>query len=591
MDNISLQIVLIAIVIAALVAIVLRTVMRKNKREELFKVTKEKYEEIQKLFIDSGEALDRADQISKDKESITLFNRWYKEYKDLEIELGDLQTDYNEVYKYYQKGQHKDFLESNKSLGFKIEAISDKIALLHKTLFNYTSYELENTQIALDLKTSIKEIQNAFELNLAVKEIYTQSFENECEKVERELTRFEDLQKLGKYPKARKHLKNATEFINKLEYNYNIITNMSGLCGQLNDNIGIIDEVSKHISDRKFRLDQDEYLQNYDSLKEQKTQIEQEIDNFTFAEKITEEYVAGKEREIGEIQDSIFNIKESIQEQYAQIKVIEGHIKTNEELFEQSDRLVAGALEERDEINHLYQMPENKAIQKLEVEVKRYNQFKKDYEVLLDLVYDLKESYDVLASRVSKSNEYIKHFITNMKSAIDGLKEIRTDEIKALESIDNYKQRVTEIEFYLSNQEHIHEMSNPLSNLLNEAYLKIEKLAELLDETPLNISDVRKLTIASETLLADLEVQAEEEIKTRAQAQGLIMFANRYVEDTKSQDILSHAMTLYNTHNYKHVVQEIRQVVHNDFENPELLYKQILDSCEFQTINTYREGN
>ncbi len=589
MESLSLQMVLILIVLAVLGAFVIRYIVRKNKREELFKETQKKYEENKKLYADSGDALERAEQISKNEESIILFNKWYKEYKDIEVQLGDLESDYNEVLKSFEKGKHKDFLESNKSLGFKIEALNEKIALLHKRLFNYTSYELENTKIALDLKTALKEVQNGFELNLAVKEIYTQSFEHECEKVDRELTRFEDLQKLGEYPKARKHLKNATEFINTLEYNYSIIFNIQNLCSDLEANISIIDEVSSRISERKFRLDQDEYLQNYDSLKEQKILIEKEIEEFNFNDKISDDYVSSKEREIAEIQDSIFNIKKSIEEQYSQIKKIEEHINANEELFVQSDSLVAGALEERDEINNLYQMPDNKAIHKLEGEVARYNQFKKDYEVLLDLVYDLKESYDVLAGRVAKSNEFIKHFISNMQLAIEGLKEIRTDEIKALESIDAYKQQVTFIEFYLTNAEHIHQLSMPLTNLLAEAYSKIERLDQKLAETPLNISEVRKLTIASETLLADLEVQAEEEIKTRAQAQNLIKFANRFIEDKKSQDILSHAMTLYNNHNYQSVVKEIRQSVYNDFENPELLYKQIIEGSKYQTIEAYKK--
>lgn len=589
MDSISLQMVLIAIVLAVLGAVVARSIIHKNKREELFKKTQSKYEENKKLYADSGDALERAEQISKNDESITLFNKWYKEYKDIEVELGDLESDYNEVLKSYEKGRHKDFLESNKSLGFKIEALNEKIALLHKRLFNYTSYELENTKIALDLKQSLKEVQNGFERNLAVKEIYTESFEQECEKIERELTRFEDLQKLGEYPKARKHLKNATEFINILEYNYGIIFNIQNLCADLDGNIAIIDEVSSRISERKFRLDQDEYLQNYDGLKAQKENIENEIKEFNFKDKISDSYVSSKEREIVEIQDSIFNIKKSIEEQYAQIKKIEEHILANEELFMQSDSLVAGALEERDEINNLYQMPDNKAIYKLEDEVNRYEQFKKDYEVLLDLVYDLKESYEVLAGRVEKSNEFIKHFIGNMQQAIEGLKEIRTDEIKALESIDSYKQKVTFIEFYLTHAGQIHQMSSPLSNLLTEAYSKIDRLDMMLAESPLNISEVRKLTIASETLLIDLEKQAEDEIRTCAYAQSLIKFANRFIEDKKSQDILSHAMTLYNNHNYQSVVKEIRQSVYRDFENSELLYKQILEGSKYQTIDAYQK--
>ncbi len=589
MDTISLQMILIAIVLGALGAFIARNMMHKKKREELFKETKTNYEEIKKLYIDSGEALERAEQISKNDESITLFNKWYKEYKETEIELNDLDTDYAEVYKFFEKGQHKDFLESNKSLGFKIETMKEKITLLHKRLFNFTSYELENTRIALELKSSLKELQNSFEVDLAVKEIYTESFETECEKVERELTRFEDLQKLGEYPKARKHLKNATEYINKIQFNFDVIMNMSSLCEKLNANIAIIDQVSNHISERKFRLDQDEYLQNYDSLKEQKVAIEEEISQFRFQEQITEDYVNTKEREIKEIQDSIFNIKSSIEEQYSQIKVIEGHIAANDELLTQSDALVEGAIEERDEINELYQMPDNKSIQKLEIEVSRYDQFKKDYEVLLDLVYDLKEDYQTLAGRVSKSNEFIKHFITNMQSAISGLKEIRTDEIKALESIDNYKERVTFIEFYISNSDHYYEMSHALTNVLEEAYGKIKRLDDMLSDSPLNISEVRKLTIASESLLTDLEKQAEEELKTKEQARALIRFLNRFVDDKSSQDILSHAMTLYNNRSYTSVVKEIRQAIYSDFENSELLYKQIVDGVKYQTTEEYKK--
>lgn len=589
MENTNVQLLVILIILAAIGGFVIRFVIQKKKRVELLTKSAKDYEELKKVCDDINAGLERAEQISKTNDAIKLFNNSYKNYKDLEVELADFDTDYKEMENLAKKGKHKDFLASNKSINFKLDALKEKSAAQYKLVFNYTSYELENTSMALDLKESFKEVQNGFEVNLAYKEIYTKSFEDECDHVEYEFTRFEDQQKLGEYTKARKHLKNATDFINKLEHNYVIITNIINLCQQLEKNIEIIDQVSQHISDRKFKLDQDEYLKNYDELKVRKATIEEELEQTNFADKITDEFVAEKETELTELQEAIFNIKTSIEEQYSQIKIIEELIKTNEELLAQSDELVVGALEERDEINKLYQMPENKAIQKLETEVKTYEKFKKDYEVLLDLVYDLKESYDSLVARVTKSNEFIKHFMNNMQLAIVGLGEIRSDEIKALEHIDEYKREITIIEMYLSNNEHLHQLSNQTEAKLSEAYTKIENLSLLLDESPLNISDVRKLTVASESLLAELKKTAEKEIQDKANSESLIRFTNRYVEDTKSQDILSHAMTLYNNRSYQAVIKEVRQFIYREFENADLLYKQIIENTKYKTIKQFTE--
>ncbi len=591
MSNITLEMILIAIVLAVLGALIINGSQKKKKRKVLFEENKAKYSEAQKLFDDTGDLLNRAEEISKNDESITLFNKWYKEYNAINVELGDLTTDYNEVTASFAKGKHKDFLEMNKSVSFKIEAFNEKIKTLNTHLSNYTNYELENTKIALELKTSLKEVENSFEVNLAIKDLYTDSFNAECNKVEYELTRFEDLQKLGDYTKARKHLKNATDLIDILENNYAIINNIFKLCSDLESNMSIIDNVTNLINERNFRLDQDEHLQNYTNLIEQKKEIEHALEDVTFDERITEEYVEQKEKELASINESIYNIKTSIEEQYSKIKVIEDHIAANQILFEQSDELVEGAIEELVEIAKLYQMPENKAIQKLENEVKRYNKFKEDYEILLDLVCDLKEDYESLATRFNKSNEFLKHFITNIKNAINGLRDIRTDEIKAVENIDDYKKSITTIEFYLSNEEHLNEMSIRLKNKLEEAYIKIENLDKSLNETPLNISEVRKLMLASETLIDELKILSEEEIKAKQLSQALICFANRFVDSTSSQDILSHAMTLYNNNNYTQVIKEIKQSIYNDFENAEALYNQIVSEIKYNTITNYIEGN
>lgn len=588
MNTKVIEIIAIVIILAFLGAFIIRTIIRKKKREELFKKVEKEFEETKKLYVDSGEALERADHISKNDESITLFNKWYKDYKEYELELHDLETDFEELLSVYSKGQHKVFLEVNKSFNFKVFALNEKIAELHKLLFNYTNYELENTKIALDLKKSYKELENGFELNLAVKEIYTPSFEAEAEKIERELTRFEDLQKMGEYPKARKHLKNATELINGIQQNYSIITTIASLCSSLENSINIIDEVSLRIRERNFRLDQDQYLERYSGLKKQKDEIILELESITFSERVSDDFITSKEREINEIQNSVLEIKNSIESQYSKIKVIEGHIQKNEELFEQNDKLIAGAIEECEQINQLYQMPENKHIQKLSSDIERYNQFKDDYEILLDIVYDLKEDYDSLAERIIQSNEFLIHFLVKLQSTIEGLKSIRIDEIKALENINNYKQSVTLIELYLVNNEHTHQMSNTLKNMLSDAYTKISVLSDLLEVSPLNITEVRKFNIAAERILTDLEKYAQQEIKTKKDSQLLIKFANRFIDDKKSQDLLSHAMTLYNNNNYQTVVKEIRQMIYNDFENPEVLYKDILKSNSFKTIEEYK---
>lgn len=591
MENISIQLVLIAIIIAVLGAMIARTISRKKKRTEMFEETKKKYENIQELLLESNEGLERSEQISKNEDSITLFNKWYKEFKEIEVEMNDIDTDYADVVKAFERSNHKDFLALDKSVGYKIDSLTDRLKLLHQNLFNFTSYEFENTQIGLEIKGQLKELQNKFEINLKIKEIYTESFNNECEKIDSELIRFEDLQKSGDYTKARKHLKNATSLINQLEFNYDLLVNMIEYIDQLDTNISIIDQVREQITAKKFRLDEDEHLQNYDGLIAEKQGLEQLIDSLNFTDPIEEEFVQEEEKKLIAIQDEIFNIKKSIEEQYRQIKIIEENITMNEELLAQSDMLVTGALEERDEINRLYQMPHERAIQKLEIEVDRYVKFKKDYQVLLDLVYDLKEDYDSLVVRIRQSNEYIKHFITNIKLAIEGLGEIRSDEISALENIDSYKKRITTIDFYISTNNHSGLMSDLLREKMEDTYAKIGTLDELLKAEQLDISSVRKHKRASETLLSDLEKQAEEEIRAVAIAKNLIRFANRFIDDREAHDIISNCYTtlFYNSHNYEKIMSVIYNHLQDNFENHDALYRQIISESNYQTFSQFRK--
>lgn len=559
----------------------------KKERDKLYELTKSRLEKLNTTLISSAEALQRTEQISKSDDTIKHYNKWKTEFNDIETEINDLRSDYLDVEKIYEKGKHNDYLAANETLGFRFDTMEEKLGLLHTRLYNFTSYELENTEIALDLKTQLKELESDFERVLSVREIYTESFEKECSIVENELRLFEDNQKLGDYTKARKYLKNATDLINNISYNYDVITNMINYIGVLDNNIKIIDEVSERISEKKFRLDQDEYLQNYDQLKVEKTTIEDEINELRINIEISDEFVRNHELQLENLQTAIFNIKNSIEQQYSQIKVIDSHISSNKEYLDQCDLLVNGAIEERDEINRLYEMPSSRPIQKLETEIERYEKFKEDYYILLDIVYSLNEDYATLVERVTQSHEYIKHFITNVKQSLDQLKEIRIDEINALESIDTFKREITQIEFYITAQEHYYQMSTNLADSLNDGLNKIEQLDQYLNTAPLNITEVRKLKRSSETIIADLKVAAEKEIADKELANLLIRFISRFVDSKDAENVMQHCRTIYSKHDYKRVNTEGVNFLKSKFQNHEALFEQIKTQVDYQTFNQY----
>lgn len=589
MSTIKVAVVIAVIIIVAAVVFVVIKKREKKVRDDLYNKTKKRLDTINANLSSSAEALERTEIISKSDDAINHYNTWKNEYADIETQVKDLQTDFADVDKTYQKGTQKDFIAANETINFRFDAMDEKLGFLHTRLYNYTSYELENTEIALDLKDQLKELQADFEKTLSLREIYTETFYHECNIIENELRHFEDLQRSGDYTKARKYLKNATDLINNVSYNYDVITNMIDYIEKLDKNIQIIDEVSMRITEKKFRLDQDEHLRNYEKLKTTKQAIEQVISELRVNIEISSEFIRTNELQLEEIQQGILNIKHSIEEQYSQIKIIDTNMEKNKEYLAQCEVLVAGAIEERDEINRLYEMPSSRHIQKLESEISQFEKFKTEYSILLDIVYDLKEDYTKLVERIEQSNEYLIHFMNNIKQSLVDLKEIRIDEIEALESIDSYKNQITKIEFYITAQDHYYQMSRKLAENLNDTINKIAALEQHLLSSPLKISEVRKLKIASETLIADLKVLSEQEIKDKELATLIIRFISRFVDSDDTRNVMMHCRTLYLNHDYSRVASEGEIFIKTRFENGEILLEQINQQAIYQTFADYCE--
>ncbi len=579
-------------IIVIIIILISYFIIKNNKKKERSKVyteTIESYQKTQKLELNVLDSLQRAKKISKNDESIKLYNLWLSEFQEVQVSIEELNIIDLELQELMNKNKHKDFMKLEIQFSSKVAHSSEKLEGLHEKLYNFTNYEMENTQIAIELKEQLKELQKNFANNLQSYEIYDMSFAKQIEEITYELNKFEYLQKNGEYTDAREHLKSGTASINFIHLNYDVLNNSYVYLKEMNVNLEIIQQVRNGIKDLNFQLDIDNLQNDIDQIINEKQIFSEKIKIYTFNEEISKEQIDSNEKELLEIENKIFTIKNKIEEQYKVIKEIALKIDENKQLLDLCDTLIFGATEEKSEIEDLYQIPELKAIKKFDEEVSRFKKFQDDYKLLLSVIYELKEDYLTLHNRIDQSNSYLKIFIDKIEKAIIDLKLIREDELNARLEIKVHKEKIMTLELYLRHYDHYYRRSDNLVSEMKEMLEKLDQLDLELNNSPLNISEVRNINNAINNLIQSIIKDSEKEIKYRIGGEKLITYCNQFIDEHDTYSLISHINSLFLNSEYTRVIQEIKSFLNSELSNGEEVYKNIVSKVQIESYKSFSE--
>lgn len=584
----TLLIIAASVFLILLVALVM--IVRRKKQKTMAKQITEKTELATGKLETCLDELERCIEISKNEESKRLSNDWAIELNELNQKNVQINLEVDKLAEKNTVGKYKVYMRQADSINLQLETLLENTDKLFAKLKNYTDLELENAQIALEIKVQLKELKNRFDKKLKMYEVYEGSFFSEATKVTTALIRFEELQKLGEYSDARLFLKEAANVLENLEINFISCTSLIDAITTLEKNVKQIQEKKQEILANKFEAELSgigELTEIIDQLEENK----QQIFEFDFGVQNTEVDIAVFEQPLNEINSKCHIYAIEINRQFDVVQEIIQMREENHELLEISDEFVKVAVLEKREISKLYELPEIKQIKRLDDEIDVYYQFKKDYEVLLEVCALQEEEIDKLKERLEKSNLYLNRLLVNIKGAFEDLQAIRTDELEAMEILETMKKEFMYLELYCNYSMHIDDSSMLLSLKKKEARDKISHLEEELERTPLNITAVRHASQAIAVIMGELTQEIEDEIKHKIAARKLIHYFNQHLKNDEMRKISSHLNGLLSDKDYRQVIKEMYQLLIDGSSQGEKIYRGIVKSVEIEEFKIYKENH
>lgn len=575
----------IAIVVLIIIITVIRFIVRKKRLNEVVsknQEAQEKIKQINQLDEEIEDALKRMISICKTAEALDLLEIWKKEYYAHSDNIIDLKDLFEKMQTEMEAKEIKEFNKLDETFNEKYNNSIEGINDIHEKLLTYTNYEMKNTEIAIELKEKIKDFKREIEILFASHDNYNVVM-SQLNLMNEKLSEFEVKQKNGKYKEARDILKELNEELADMIVIFDVVNKLLAGEKTLEKDISATLEAKAEIEKIGYKLQIDEELEGIDKIQNYKTELNQLINEITFDE--VKDY-SEKIEELEINQSDLESIKNILLLEYQKIKDLIDAKESVETVKSECEELFLAADQEFEEVKMLYEITDMSKIVDIQEEVEHFETFKEDYEKLLKLIQDSKDNYSVLVEKLEESEKYLYRIMDKVKKSLFQIKEIREDEIKVREMIEENKADITEICLYLKHYEHFYELSPNLSHSIDQCYAKMNDLEAELNKTPLNIEEVRKNNMTIEALKEDLITSTHEEIKRKEAINKLVQYANKYVVDDEVETLILHINYLYNSREYASALKELRRLI--SVYSSEEIYKKIVSKVEVKSYEEYK---
>lgn len=578
--NIGIIIILLIAVLGALFTLFYVVSLKQIKKKKQNYITT--HEEIKELDDKIQTELSRTKKISKNEESIKLFDRWLEEYSVYNKQLDAIDDSMRRMSKNARFRYRNDFNEHANTLDIQLDGFLDELEALHNKLKQYTSYELENTRISLDLKERIKELSTQFDTHLRYLEIYNDSFGSRIIEVNEGINMFEEFQRDGEYTDGRNILRECSEQIVYIDYVLNLILKLQDSLKQSNKKIDIIEELNDAMKAVNFNINLENFEQRLEDFKNYSQVLASKDAQIEFSQDIQEETLKQLEVEHHDLDNAITKYLSIVQEKTTAINEIIEYIEQNDELIQTGEEIITGAIEERNSIAQMYNFDDvEKILHNFDYEINTYDQFSEDYQELIKIIYSGQEDYGKLKGRIKQANKYLRHLLENIRRILNDLREVRIDEIKARQELAGYKRDLVEIDLYLRKHDHRSLISTDLQNMIDEVNIKVDLLEKALNVEPLFINEVRNLRSSIITITNEITSgKLENNIKQREAAKLLILYFNKFTHTREGNTYSRRFNTLYKEHDYKRILREGHELLIDSNNDGHKIYEKIVSPAQ-----------
>ncbi len=573
----------LSLILLIIIIILVKNNFNKKKIQKLKVQNEEKVEELYKKNEDISNELMRCKKISKNSETIDLVEQWNSEFETLQESIREINKISEALKVHEKKNKYRQYVKNSKLLQSTIEYIDQFADEYYSKLKNYTDFEFENTQMALDLKERIKELNHNFDQKIRIYDFLNEDFVEKIAEVKVKINEFEKEQKEGNYPIARIHLKEAGENLDELEDRTNSVIDYYEKIRNIEEKFEDFDSTTEVLDQKEFANYATKIRVEVDEYKVELKHLKAKIELIKLEQK---ELINNYHKDLEDIETKINNNYIKLEHN---VSIINSYLliqEENQEKINLAEELIKGCFEERETIQKLYNVNNIEQFKKVEEQNDSFEKFNMDYLALINLIKSEDEDFVKFKENVDQTSKYLDRLLLNLKILIQNLEAIRSDEIEIRNKIDIYEKEVIDINLYLREQNHLFDLNKNLLSNYSEIEKKIAELEEELQKEPLDIGFVRTLNDIIEKLLKDFSSDIQTDIKQKKGVESLMLYYDRFINDDEYLRYYNHFLSLYNEKEYRQILREIHSLFTQIDEKGDVLYRNIVSKVKIEQYNS-----
>ena len=582
---------LIGFVLVVLIIVGVSIFIGNKKRENAFEEESENMEIVVNLFEEIQEGLTRFYEIAKTSDSKKLY----------ESSLGSsikLEKSYRSYIRNVEELEELNSIKKNKRFTAHLITMQDSffdleenLMKLNRNIKKFNTIEVNNTEIAIQLKALLKDLNNKFDINLKAHSVYNDGFNSLIADAQSEIIRFEELHRIGEYPKGHMVLTKTGEIVSILETMTNTLIAQYSAVSEIELALKNNGLVTSEIEILGYKLHIENQEQVIEEAKNRKNSIVSKLEQVNYLGDDTQEQFAQINKEIELLSQFSEKFNDEVQKQFSIIKELILIEETNGKTIEVLNEVLELALIDIEKIKEIYSIGETTQMTKIEERQKELKIFLTDYNKLLELIHEAKEDHETLKNRAQQSSQYLNKLTTNIKKDILKLKAIRQDEFDARNIVESVEKDIIELDLYLCRNNHQNKLTNNISNLFVELNNQKNELSEELAKEKIDISAVRSISNYLENNIEDFKTtKLTNNIKQRLISIAVIEYISRFNKNQSMATNIQMLNNYYAANQYNPLLTEAHKtLIKLTPEKGDLIYRKIVSSIKvdpFESVLT-----
>ncbi len=493
------------------------------------------------------EELTKVKQLNMIGQTEELFERWRKEWDDIvTTELPDIEELLFDTESYIDKYNFPKAKKTQDTIRMKMESVDKRIDTILEELNNLVGSEEKN-------RTEIEDLKESYRLSKKNLLAHRHTFGDTEKKIETMLHEtselfiaYDEKTNNGDYLEAR-------EIVYKIQDRLTTITYL-------------IEKIPPLLIECQTKLPEqlDELKDGYVDMIEQgyileHLQMEEEIENLTnelasTENEIKEGNVEVVEKVISEIQEKLDLLYDLLEKEVLAKNYCSNNMMATKDILEDVQQGNAQLQVEVGLLQKNYNLDNEDIELQFKLE-KRLNFLFKQYEVLEHKLMKESAAHTLLGEELKELKEQLENASLEQKALFEKLHALRKDEVSAHNRLSELSKRVADAVRRVTNS-NLPGVTDEYNELVHEAKESIDEVKRMLERTPLNMVEVKRIIDLTEEKVKVLVNATIELVETVYLAERIIQYGNRYRR--KSQKVhqgLLEAEAHFRNYRYKEALQ------------------------------------